>query len=106
MERHESILCRSLEIIPETCHGFEVESGIFEVESGIFEVESVGTSVGFTVPVLSVVIVESLLGDEEIVPGVSVVDSEEGPQAYSETPTIIAVNSFFIFVFFDPPYMF
>ena len=85
MERHESILCRSLEIIPETCHGFEVESGIFEVESGIFEVESVGTSVGcvgFTVPVLSVVVnVESLLGDEEIVPGVSVVDSEEGPQA-------------------------
>ena len=74
MERHESILCRSLEIIPETCHGFDVESGIFEVES-------VGTSVGFTVPVLSVVIVESLLGDEEIVPGVSVVDSEEGPQA-------------------------
>jgi hypothetical protein len=78
MERHESILCRSLEIIPETCQGFDVESGIFEVES-------VGTSVGcvgFTVPVLSVVVnVESLLGDEEIVPGVSVVDSEEGPQA-------------------------
>ena len=74
MERHESILCRSLEIIPETCHGFEVESGIVVVES-------VGTSVGFTVPVLSVVNVESLLGDEEIVPGVSVVDSEEGPQA-------------------------
>ena len=74
MKRHESILCRSLEIIPETCHGFEVESGIVEVESA-------GTSVGFTVPVLSVVNVESLLGDEEIVPGVSVVDSEEGPQA-------------------------
>ena len=102
MERHEVILCRSLEIIPEICQGCVVVSGnVVELVSGRFDVESFGASAPFAAPVPPSVIAVSPVGDDETFTGVSVVVSFEGPHANTVTPTIAANNSFFMLLLFD-----
>jgi hypothetical protein len=101
MERHEIILCRSLEIIPETCQGCDVVSGNdVELVSVLFAVESVVPSAPFAAPVPPSVIAVSPVGDDEIFTGVSVVVSFDGPHAKAVTPTIAANSSFFMIICF------
>jgi hypothetical protein len=97
MERHEIVLCRSLEIIPETCQGCDVVSGKdVELVSDLFAVESVVPSAPFAAPVPPSVMAVSPVGDDEIFTGVSVVVSFDGPHAKAVTPTIAANSSFFM----------
>ena len=100
MERHESLLCRSLEINPEICYGCEVVSGIVVELVSVLVVVVSGASAPFAAPVPPSVIAVSPVGDDETFTGVSVVESEEGPHAKTVTPTIAANSSFFIIIFF------
>ena len=61
-------------------------------------VVSVVPSAPFAAPVPPSVIAVSPVGDDETVTGVSVslVEDDEGPHAYTDTPTTNAKNNFFI----------